>query len=47
MHAVGLERDAEHRLIMRPETTTIPERDQLINGAWMSVHISTSIQRGG
>ena len=44
MHAVGLERDAQHRLVMHPETTTIPERDQLVNGGWMSDHISASFR---
>lgn len=44
MHAVGLERDAQYRLVMHPETTTIPERDQLVNGGWMSDHISASFR---
>ncbi len=40
MHAVGMERDTEHRLVMHPESTTLPERDQLLAGGWMSSHMA-------
>jgi len=40
IHSAGLERDAEHRLKMHPETTTLPEIKLLLEGGFMSPHQS-------
>ncbi len=40
IHQAGWERDAEHRLVMHPETTTIPEIDLLLGGGFMSGHMA-------
>ncbi|WP_372806777.1 serine/threonine protein kinase [Pontiella sp.] len=36
IHLAGAERDAENRLHMHPETTTIPEIDRLLGGGFLS-----------
>jgi Ser/Thr protein kinase RdoA (MazF antagonist) len=36
IHQAGWQRDAEHRLTMHPETTTLPEIGMLLDGGFMS-----------
>ncbi|MEN7973269.1 MAG: serine/threonine protein kinase [Verrucomicrobiota bacterium] len=38
IHLAGSRKDADDRLQMHPETTTIPEVDQLLGGGFMSSH---------
>lgn len=38
IHLAGSRRDAGNRLRMHPETTTLPELDQLLDGGFMSPH---------
>jgi Ser/Thr protein kinase RdoA (MazF antagonist) len=38
IHLAGSRREAENRLRMHPETTTIPEVEQLLDGGFMSPH---------
>ncbi len=38
MHLAGSRREATHRLRMHPETTTLPEIEQLVDGGFMSPH---------
>lgn len=38
IHLAGSSRDAQHRLQMHPETTTLPEIDLLLEGGFMSRH---------
>ena len=45
MHSVGQEREASHRLRLNPEHTTLPERDQLVQGGWMSAEMADHFSR--
>ncbi|MDF7826647.1 serine/threonine protein kinase [Pontiellaceae bacterium B12227] len=38
IHQAGWQRDAENRLTMHPETTTVPEIGMLLDGGFMSAH---------
>ena len=45
MHSVGKARDAADRLILHPEHTTLPEREQLLQGGWMTPSIAADFSR--
>ena len=38
IHQAGWQRDAENRLTMHPDTTTVPEIGMLVDGGFMSAH---------
>lgn len=45
MHLVGMKRSAENRLIMHPTNTTIPQRDKLLSGGWMSKTVARDFSK--